>query len=107
MAATSAAKYTCRVAEGGSSGCPAWLEEVGSLSVFLYATFGTAITVVVGYGTSLLVWPNTVEERQAQSRLRYSYAASTLDESREHVKGVSNAQEQGEGLQTSLLVATS
>eukprot|EP01043_Picozoa_sp_COSAG02_P041370 COSAG02_NODE_3422_length_6770_cov_24.488982_3_plen_108_part_00 len=107
MGATSAAKYTCRVAEGGASGCPVWLEEAGSLSVFLYATFGTAITVVVGYGTSLLVWPNTAEERQAQSRLRYSYAASTLDESSDHIKGISAAQEQDEGLQASLLVATS
>lgn len=123
MAATSAAKYTCRLPEGGqvgSSRCPVWLEQVGSLSVFLYATFGTAITLAVGYSTSLLVWSNTAEERAAQSKLRYSCSSSkaaadgssgtylgTGEDTQQQAKITRKTPEQDVGLRTSLLAATS
>lgn len=111
MGATSFAKYSCRVQDSGFLSCPAWLEAVGSLSVFLYATFGAVITVVVGYTTSLAIWPNTAKQREAQARLHFSCSsglssgqdASQMDNKNTNPQGL-----HGEGdLQTKLLAATS
>ena len=123
MGAISAAKYSCRPPTdgggggGGGSGCPEWLEVVGSLSVFLYATFGTAITLAVGYSASLLVWPNTAEERAALTGLCYGdhmmndggkYEAQQEERGRrKQAQGRAKGQEEGEGegLRASLLGA--
>jgi Na+/proline symporter len=119
MGAISAAKYSCRPPTdgGGGSGCPEWLEVVGSLSVFLYATFGTAITLAVGYSASLLVWPNTAEERAALTGLCYGdhmmndggkYEAQQEERGRrKQAQGRAKGQVEGEGegLRASLLGA--
>ena len=121
MGATSAAKYSCRLptdgtggGEGGS-GCPEWLEVVGSLSVFLYATFGTVITLVVGYSASLLLWPNTAEERAALTGLCYGdhmmndgvkYEAQQEERGRrKQAQGAKGQDGEEEGLRASLLGA--
>ena len=66
MGAVSAAKYTCR----GDVTCPGWLQQIGTLSVFLYAGFGCAITLVAGAAGSL-IWRLPPEGWDGLAGLRY------------------------------------